>query len=278
MKKILSLAVLLTALVFTGCNNPEEPQPKSSSVKQNTSKNKMMKNFRAVNPSKAQILQDGKGKMFCPVCGMTLPMFYKTNHAAKHNGKEKQYCSIHCMAEDKEVNGKKLTNFRAVDNETLKFKDSKDMFFVVGSKKPGTMSPISKYGFGSKSAAQNFAKKFGGEIMSFEEVYAFSKKRLDKDIKATKKRQFKGAQMGKKIYKKMCNKTEMRFSSPQEAKTYLVQNKVCGKMKGKKLQQVALYLSGKGKGKMKGGMKCAAGKCGQGKCSASKCGQGKCGK
>ena len=60
----------------------------------------------------------------------------------------------------------------------------------------------------------------------------------------------------------------MRFATAKEAKTYLVENKVCGNIKGKKLQQVALYLSGKGKGKMKskGAMKCGKGKCGQGKC------------
>jgi len=57
---------------------------------------KMPKNFRAVPMQEAKILQDGEEKMFCPKCGMTLPMFYKTNHLATIDGKTKQFCSMHC--------------------------------------------------------------------------------------------------------------------------------------------------------------------------------------
>jgi nitrous oxide reductase accessory protein NosL len=229
-----------------------------------------MKNFRAVPADKAQIVQKGEGKNFCPICGMTLPMFYKTNHAAKHDGHDKQYCSIQCMAEDKEINGAKLTDFKAVDNESLKLKNSKDMFFVVGSKKPGTMSVVSKYGFATKEKAQEFQSKFGGKVLSFDETYELVKARLKDDIAATKKRQAKAAKMGEKIYNKMCTKTEKRFTQPAVAKTFIVQNKLCGNLKGKKLQQVALFLSGK---KMKMAMNYGAGKCGGGKCSSSKCGK-----
>ncbi len=222
---------------------------------------KPMKNYRAVDPSKAEILQKGEGKNFCPICGMTLPMFYKTNHAAKVDGVDKQYCSIHCMVEDKEVNGKNLTDFKAVDNDTMKFKSSEEMYFVVGSKQPGTMSPISKYGFGTKKGAEDFAAKFGGEIMTFKELYAYVKKGLQKDIDATKKRQAKAAAMGEKIYAKMCKQTDKRFDNPAAAKTYLEQTELCGKLKGKKLQAVALYLSGKADSAP--AMKCGGGKCGK---------------
>jgi YHS domain-containing protein len=228
-----------------------------------------MKNFRSVPADKVQLLQKGKGKNFCPVCGMTLPVFYKTNHAAKHNGKDHQYCSIHCLAEDAEVNGKKLDSFKAVDNVTLKFADSKSLYFVVGSNKPGTMSVVSKYGFSKKEAAQKFAQEFGGEIMSFKEVYALTKERLDKDIQATKKRQAKAAKKGKIIYSKMCKQTTQRFKNPSDAKTFLMSEKLCGKLKGKPLQQVALFLAGKGDYKAPQ-MKCGAGKCGGGKCNPGK--------
>ena len=43
--------------------------------------------------------------MYCSVCGMTLPMFYRTNHAADHDHIHDQYCSITCMIEDAIVNG-----------------------------------------------------------------------------------------------------------------------------------------------------------------------------
>ena len=203
---------------------------------------KAMKNFRAVPMNQAILLQKGKNKKYCPVCGMTLPMFYKTNHAASHNGHAKQYCSITCEVEDAVVNGTKLTNFRVVDNDTLKFIDSKKAFFVVGSKKPGTMSVVSKYAFSSKKSAQKFANKNGGEVMKFNKLYKLVEKSLAKDMKATKKRQAKAAKKGAMMYKKMCKPTDKKFTSTAAAKTFLVQSGICGKIRGKKLQAIGIYL------------------------------------
>jgi len=55
---------------------------------------KMMQMFQSVPKEKAILLQKGKAKAFCPECGMALPMFFKTNHAAIADGKTKQYYSI----------------------------------------------------------------------------------------------------------------------------------------------------------------------------------------
>ena len=131
--------------------------------------------FQSVPLDKAIILQKGENKLHCANCGMKLPMFYKTNHAAIVNGKQKQYCSIHCLAEDI-IDGKKVEDIKVVDNTTLKFIPAKNAFYVVGSKKPATMSKVSKYAFGSKKAAQEFAKKFGGKVVSFEEALEIAKK------------------------------------------------------------------------------------------------------
>jgi len=204
-------------------------------------------NYRAVPMDKAQILQSGKTKMFCNVCGMTLPMFYKTNHAATVNGETKQYCSIHCMFEDAMKHGVEVKDPKVVDNSTMKFMDATKAYYVVGSNKPGTMSMVSKYAFGTKDAAEKFAKEYGGKIMTYDKVATLVKKNLKKEIAAIKKKQAKMAMMGKKAYEKMCKMTDKRFDSPAVAKAYVVENKLCGNLKGKKLQAIALYLSGKGK-------------------------------
>lgn len=201
--------------------------------------------FRAVAMDKAQIVQSGKAKMFCNVCGMTLPMFYKTNHSAEVDDKTHQYCSIHCMHEEAMSKGLHVKNPKVVDNNSLKFIPSTDAFYVVGSKKPGTMSTVSKYAFATKNTADAFAKKFGGEVKTYEEVSKLVKDGLAKDIAMIKKRQAKAAKMGKKIYNKMCQKTEIRFANAALAKAYIKENKLCGKLKGKPFQQVALYLSNK---------------------------------
>lgn len=202
--------------------------------------------FRKVAMDKVQILQDGKAKMFCPVCGMTLPMFYRTNHAADVNGKTHQYCSIHCMHEEAMVSGKEIQNPRVVDNESLKFIDAKDAYYVVGSNKPATMSAVSKYAFANLDKAKEFSKEFGGKVMDYAQTSGLVREGLIADIAMIKKRQAKAASMGEKIYQKVCKQTPTRFSSVADAKVYLQESGICGKLEGKEFQQVGLYLAGKG--------------------------------
>jgi len=255
MKRIFSRLVLVSLLTLglgtvaqaeMKCGQGKCGGGKCGSMSKGKAQGKGMANYRAVPTKDAQILQDGKNKMYCPICGMTLSQFYKTNHAADDaKGNTHQYCSIVCAMEDAVVNGKKLTNYKVVDNSTLKFIDSKDAFFVVGSKKPGTMSVVSKYAFGQKADAQKFADQNGGKIMSFNELFQTVKNDLQKDMAATKMRQSKAATMGEKIYNKMCQKTDKRFESVADAKSFLSTSGICGNIKGKKHQQVALFLSGK---------------------------------
>jgi len=224
MKKMMFLVVLLSTVLFA--------------------KMGMMKMYQSVPMDKATILQKGDAKMFCPKCGMTLPMFYKTNHAATdEKGVVKQYCSIHCMAEDSLQN--KLTDMKVVDNTTLKFIPVEKAYYVVGSKVKGTMTMVSKYAFGTKEAAEAFAKKNGGKIMRFDAVFKLVQDNLKKESAMISKKQHKMAMMGKMIYNKMCKTDDKRFSTPAEAKAYVKSSGICGGLKGKKLQAVGLYLSGK---------------------------------
>jgi len=202
----------------------------------------MPKNYRAVPFNKAEILQSGETKMFCPKCGMTLPMFYRTNHAAKVDGKMQQFCSMYCLVEAMN-SGAKVEDIKVVDNTTLKFIDANKAFYVVGSSKPATMAKkVSKYAFGTKEAAQKFAKEFGGKVMSFKEALEIAKKDFQSDSQAKKMRQAKAAKKGEMIYKKKCQKIDKKFNSVAEAKAYIKTNKVCGDIKGKPLQAVGLYL------------------------------------
>jgi len=199
--------------------------------------------FRSVSKAEAVNVQKGKNKDFCPVCGMTLHNFYKTNFAAKASGEESQYCSLVCLVEDEIVNNKKMTNIRVVDNQTMKMTDANKASFVVGSSKPGTMSSVSIYGFGTVDAAKDFATKNGGDVKSFSDIYKMVKSTQAKDMAATKERQAKAAKMGEMMYEKMCQKTEQKFKSIADAKSFLSESKICGEMDDKKLQAVAIYLA-----------------------------------
>jgi len=202
----------------------------------------MHNNYRTVPMSEVTLLKSSKDKMYCSVCGMTLPMFYRTNHASDHDHKHDQYCSITCLVEDIVVNGKKMTNFKVVDNITLKFIPSKDAYFVVGSKKPGTMSMVSKYAFSTKLAAQKFQKENGGTIMRFDELIDMVKKSQSKELAMIKKKQAMMAKKGAMMYKKMCKATSKHFTTTAQAKTFLKESQICGDIKGKKLQAIGLYL------------------------------------
>jgi len=201
----------------------------------------MPKNFRMVPMDKAQILQKGEAKMFCPKCGMTLPMFYRTNHAAKVDGKMEQFCSMHCLVEEIK-SGKKVTDIQVVDNSTLKFIPAEKAWYVVGSSKPATMSKMSKYAFGTKEAAEKFAKEFGGKVMPFDAVLKMAEAAYDKEAAMIAKRQAMMAKKGEQIYKKMCKPVEKKFATAAEAKAYIKANNLCGNLKGKPLQAVGLYL------------------------------------
>ncbi len=198
--------------------------------------------YQAVPVSKAQILQSGKNGAYCSNCGMTLHLFYKTNHAATVNGKIKQYCSMHCLVQDM-VKGLHPRNIKVVDNTTLKFIPVSKAFYVVGSKKPATMSKVSKYAFGTKEAALKFAKKFGGKVMRFEQAIMIAKKAFKKEMMMMTKKQHMMAKKGKMIFHKKCKMQNLpKFSSIAKAKSYVVKNNICVNLKGKPLQAVGLYL------------------------------------
>ena len=171
---------------------------------------KMMKMFQSVSPSEATLLQSGDAKAFCPNCGMNLPMFYKTNHAATIDGKVKQYCSIHCLAEDI-TKGLKPTEIKVVDVSTLKFIDASKAHYVVGSRQKGTMTMTSKYAFADKAEAETFVKINGGEVTNFDGALQRAQQEFQNDTEMVDKKRVKMREMGKKLYTQKCQKTDQSF-------------------------------------------------------------------
>lgn len=228
MKKILlTLLALGTLATFA---QAEEAKPK-----------KMTKMFQSVSKGEATLLQEGKAKPFCPECGMTLPMFYKTNHAATVDGKVKQYCSIHCIVEDTQK-GSKLTDIQVVDVTSLKFISADKASYVLGSAKKGTMTMVSKYAFANKADAEAFAKENGGEVVDYSGAYKAAENDFAKDSKMVAKKQAMMAEKGEMMYGKMCQKTDKKFATTAEAKTFMVENKLCKDLNPKQMQAIGLYL------------------------------------
>jgi len=166
MKSITLLMGIFAVLLFVGCTDSSTATPKSSKAR-----------FQTVPAGKAVLVQTGKDKESCVICGMNLPTFYKTSHTAEtKTGTKRQYCSLHCVVEDNEINKTDLVNLKVVDTNSLKFISVYKAFYVVGSSKPGTMTRTSKYAFAKKSEAEAFSKKFGGKVMNFNDTYTVSMK------------------------------------------------------------------------------------------------------
>ncbi|MFA6197041.1 MAG: nitrous oxide reductase accessory protein NosL [Sulfurimonas sp.] len=130
--------------------------------------------FQSVNKEDATLVQEGEKKGYCIRCGMDLVKFYKTSHAATFDGKNYQYCSIHCL-EEHLGEGIELKNPKVVDVASLKFIDVNKAYYVVGSSKRGTMTKVSKYAFLNEADAKKFQAEFGGEIMDFNKAREIAK-------------------------------------------------------------------------------------------------------
>lgn len=133
--------------------------------------------FQTVSPSEATLLQTGQESHRCPNCAMDLVKHYKTSHAVKlKDGSYRQYCSIHCLVEEKEMGilrdkKENIIDILAVDTKGLKMIPADKAFYVIGSNVRGTMSGVSKYAFAAKADAVEFQNANGGKIGSYDDAY-----------------------------------------------------------------------------------------------------------
>ncbi len=199
------------------------------------------KMFQSVTPEKAQLLQEGKAKLYCPNCGMNLVKFYKTSHAIKKGNHTHQYCSLHCLVDANKNSD--FINAKVVDAKTLKFINAYDAYYIVGSSKPGTMSMNSKYAFGSKDDALEFQKANGGKLMNFHQVLSIAQKALQKENMMINKKRSMASKKGAMMFKKLCKASNTpKFNSYAKAKSYVMNSGVCSSLKDKQAQAIAIYL------------------------------------
>jgi len=203
-------------------------------------------NFSKASTGEPHLVQQGKEKEWCPVCGMNVKMFYKTSHTAELNNKTpRQYCSMRCLVEDKKEYGIDNSSIKVVDAKSEKLIDARDAFYVLDSDVKGTMSRVSKLAFKTKADAEEHIKKFNGKIVTFDEAMKAAKESLKSDNAFTQStKEKKVYAMGKKIYEKMCAKDidEINYLEINELKADIKDSKLCKPMDEQKLQALALYL------------------------------------
>jgi copper chaperone NosL len=196
--------------------------------------------------TKPVLTQKGAQKEWCPVCGMKLESFYKTSHfATLENSKERQYCSIRCLAVDMQEYTIDLSSVRVVDAKSEKVIKADDAFYVLASDVAGTMTKVSKLAFEHKKDALEFIKQHGGKLVSFKEALSAAQDSLASDVAMVQmKKKKKVYPMGEKIYEKMCTHDidPTNYLEINELKAALVEQKLCKPLAEKQLQALSLYL------------------------------------
>ncbi|MCH9740065.1 MAG: nitrous oxide reductase accessory protein NosL [Epsilonproteobacteria bacterium] len=197
--------------------------------------------FSKVALGEPVLIQEGAKKHWCPTCGMSLKIFYKTSHAKD----KKQFCSMRCLIVDRHEHNGSFDKVQVVDAKTEKLIPAKSAFYVVDSEIMGTMTKVSKLAFTSKKDAEAFVEEYDGEIVDFEKALSLAKASLSSDIAMTNaKKEKKIYPMGEKIFKKMCqqNIDLSKYQQINELKSAIKSDKLCKPLKGMRFQALSLYL------------------------------------
>jgi len=195
-----------------------------------------------------ELVQQGGGKQWCPVCGMSIEKYYKTSYTAKlkMNGNIRQYCSMHCLVLDMQEYSIDTKSIKVLDVMSQKYIYAKDAFFLVNSRIHGTMSKVSKLAFEHEKDAKQFKKKYKGKIVPFDIALKMAQDSLSQDDNMVKKKKKKQTYpRGKRIYNQVCQKDKIDptdFLEINELKQNIVTNKLCKPLKEKDLQALALYI------------------------------------
>ncbi|MDD5401388.1 MAG: nitrous oxide reductase accessory protein NosL [Sulfurimonas sp.] len=195
---------------------------------------------------KPELVQTGSQKEWCPVCGMNIEAFYKTSHTSKiHNHKDRQYCSMRCLAVDMQEHEINLDDIKVVDVTTQKLIYAKSAYYIVGSDVQGTMSKVSKLAFGDKEAAEDFNMEHGGKIVDFKTALKMAQDSLSLDVEMVQNKKNKQVYpMGKKVFEKNCkNNIDINaYLEINELKAGIREKQLCGDLNEPELQALSLYL------------------------------------
>jgi copper chaperone NosL len=119
----------------------------------------------------------------CMNCGMNRTKFAHSRMLITYaDGSTAGTCSINCAAVDKFANkAKKVTSYKAGDYNSKRLIDANSAVWVIGGKNRGVMSPVAKWAFADRKAADTYIKENGGKPATFEEAFKLAAKELKED-------------------------------------------------------------------------------------------------
>ncbi len=135
----------------------------------------MYEDIRAIQERRKaadSVLSDVRYHPECKYCGMDRRRYaYSRMLVEYHGGTAVGTCSIHCTALDLALNPDKMAKAILVgDFETKKLIDAEKAIWVIGGDKTGVMSIRGKWAFDEKSRAEDFIRKHGGSLGTYDEA------------------------------------------------------------------------------------------------------------
>jgi len=122
----------------------------------------------------------------CKYCGMYRKLFAHSRMVVRHkDGTLVGVCSVNCAAIDyvKAINDSP-DSLRVGDYKTRKLIDAEKAYWVIGGSKQGVMTERAKWAFRGKRDAQDFIKKYGGRLTTFDEVMKATYEDMYEDMRA----------------------------------------------------------------------------------------------
>lgn len=190
------------------------------------------------------LVQSGIERNWGALSGEDLLKHYRTNHIVTlANGTQKQYVSLRFLAKDWDNIVEQIISIKVVDAKTQKLIDAQKAFYVINSKASTSFTKFSKIAFEKKEDAQEFIKKYKGNIRPFDFALYVATRDIQEDEKLTKEKRAKDYKRGSKIYELVCDEIDPnKFQSISLLKKHIATNKVCVDLNERDLQDLALYL------------------------------------
>ncbi|NOX16208.1 MAG: hypothetical protein GXP61_09355, partial [Epsilonproteobacteria bacterium] len=193
-----------------------------------------------------RLVQSGSEKKWCPITGFKISDFYKTSYIAqlKSNGRYRQYSCIYALLSDEKQNGIDMNSIKVLDIKKQNYIDAKKAYFLVNSSIEATFGRVSTLAFADKNIAIKFSNKYGGRVVDFKNIIAFTQKNLKENLSYMQNiYRKKYYLMGKRIYDKNCKKIDLdNFLEINELEGELSKTKICAKLNQIHMQALALYL------------------------------------
>lgn len=121
----------------------------------------------------------------CLHCGMDREKFSHSRMLVSYaDGTKVGTCSISCVAREKRKNpDKQVKSLQVADYDTKKLIEAQGAVWVVGGKVRGVMSPVAKWAFASRDAAEKFIRVNGGKVVPFSEAMKMAQEEPAKQLK-----------------------------------------------------------------------------------------------